>query len=81
MKEVPQRACTFCPFQELYTHFYCEIGYFRARFASLLNLSNAQIAVAATDVRSKRYSRDALASSQGPLPCLLQKVCFQKVPL
>ena len=61
-KEVPQRACTFCPFQELYTHFYCEIGCFRARFASLLNLSFAQIAVAAIDVRSKRYRRDAPAS-------------------
>ena len=54
------------PFQELYTYFYCEIGYFRARFASLLNLSNAQIAVAANDVRSKRYSRDAPATILGP---------------
>ena len=26
MKEVPQRACTFCPFQELYTHVFCKIG-------------------------------------------------------
>ena len=25
-KEVPQRACTFCPFQELYTHVFCKIG-------------------------------------------------------
>ncbi|MBR2020002.1 MAG: hypothetical protein IKA05_06360, partial [Clostridia bacterium] len=44
--------------------------------ASLLNLSNAQIAVAATDVRSKRYSRDALATILGPLPKMVHKIVF-----
>ena len=76
-KEVfPNVLARFTPFQELYTHFYCEIGYFRARFALALNLSFAQIAVAANDVCTKRYRRDAPATILGPLPKMVHKIVF-----
>ena len=57
---LPNVLARFAPFKHFTHIFIAKLATFVR--VSLLNLSNAQIAVAATDVRSKRYHRDAPAS-------------------